>query len=83
MAIEIRLFGFGDDRPARFDGKNRLRLDVKTPASVRALLRAAGIEEAVDLILMDDETVIPQDQWDEPRIADHSTLTVMAAIEGG
>jgi hypothetical protein len=46
-------------------------------------LRSVGIEEAADLILMDAEIVIPPDQWDKPRIVDHSTLTVMSAIEGG
>jgi len=83
MSIEIRLFGFGDDRPARFDGRNRLPVDIATPASARALLRAAGIEEAADLILMDADTVIPPAQWDECRIGDGATLTVMSAIEGG
>jgi sulfur carrier protein ThiS len=83
MTIEIRLFGFGDDRPARFNGKNRLQVDIETPTSARALLRSAGIEEAADLILMDAETVIPQDQWGKPRIVDLAILTVMSAIEGG
>jgi len=83
MSIEIRLIGFGEDRPPRFNGKNRLQLDVETPTSVRVLLRSAGIEEAPDLILMDAETVIHKDHWDEPRIEDHTTLTILSAIEGG
>ena len=83
MTIEIRLFGFGEDRPTRFNGKNHLQLDIETPTSARALLRSVGIEEAADLILMDAEIVIPPDQWGKPRIVDHSTLTVMSAIEGG
>jgi sulfur carrier protein ThiS len=83
MAIEIRLIGFGDDRPARFDDKNRLQVDIETPTSVRALLQSAGIEEAPDLIAMDSETVIPHAQWDEPRFGDRMTLTILSAIEGG
>jgi sulfur carrier protein ThiS len=83
MSIEIKLIGFGEDRPARFNGKNRLQVDADTPTSVRVLLRSIGIEEAPDLILMDSETVIPRAQWDEPRIDDHTTLTVLSAIEGG
>jgi sulfur carrier protein ThiS len=83
MSIEIRLIGFGEDRPARFNGKNRLQLDIEVPTSVRALLRSAGIEEAADLILMDSETVIHRDQWDESRIDDHTTVTILSAIEGG
>jgi thiamine biosynthesis protein ThiS len=83
MSIEIRLIGFGEERPARFNRKNSLRVDIETPASVRALLRSAGIEEAADLIVMDAETVIHRDQWDESRIDDHTTLSIMSAIEGG
>jgi len=83
MSIEIKLIGFGEDRPVRFNGKNRLQVDVDTPTSVRVLLRSVGIEEAPDLILMDSETVIPRAQWDESRIDDHTTLTILSAIEGG
>ena len=83
MPVQIRLIGFGDDLPARFNGKNHVRVDIETPASVRALLRSAGIDEAPDLIAMDSETVIPQSHWDESRFGDESTLTVLSAIEGG
>jgi sulfur carrier protein ThiS len=83
MSVEIRLFGFGEDRPARFGGSNRLRIDVDAPASVRALLRAAGIEAAPDLVVMDCDRVIAPNGWDESRIEDGATLTVMSAIEGG
>ena len=83
MSVEIRLVGFGDDLPARCNGKNRVQVDIATPASVRALLRSVGIAEAADLIAMDSETVIPQSHWDETRFADRSTLTVLSAIEGG
>ena len=83
MTIEIRLIGFGGDQPARFNGKNRLHLDVETPTTVRKLLLSAGIEEAPDLIAMDSETVIARDQWDDARIFDQATLTILSAIEGG
>ena len=83
MTIEIRLIGFGDDQPARFNGKNRLHIDVDTPATVRQLLQSAGIEEAPDLIAMDAETVIARAQWDESRLGDQTTLTILSAIEGG
>ena len=45
MSIEIKLFGFGDERPAGFDRRNRLRLDIDTPATPRAVLRAIGIDD--------------------------------------
>ena len=83
MAVEIRLIGFGAERPQGFDQRNRLCVEVATPAAVRALLRAAGIDEAPDLIAMDAETVIPPAQWDDPRIDDRTTLTLLSAIEGG
>jgi thiamine biosynthesis protein ThiS len=83
MTIEIRLIGFGDHRPARFNGKNRLHIEIETPTSVRALLQLVGIEEAPDVIAMDSSTVIPPARWDETRISDHSTLTLLSAIEGG
>ncbi|HUV22591.1 MAG TPA: hypothetical protein VMZ32_12420 [Gammaproteobacteria bacterium] len=83
MAIEIRLVGFGEDRPARFNGKNRLRIEIETPTSVRTLLQLVGIEEAPDLIAMDSRTVIPTARWDESRISDETNLTLLSAIEGG
>jgi sulfur carrier protein ThiS len=83
MAIEIRLVGFGDDRPPGFNLKNRLTIEIETPASVRGLLRRAGIEESPDLIAMDSETVIPPEAWNDSRIGDNTTLTLLSAIEGG
>ena len=83
MTIKIRLIGFGGDQPARFNGKNRLHIDVETPATVRQLLQSAGIEEAPDLIAMDSEAVIARAQWDESRLGDQATLTILSAIEGG
>ena len=83
MAIEVKLVGFGDSKPPRFDGGGRLRLDLNTPATVRDLLRSVGIDEAPDLIVMDTLTVIPAHAWDEARIEDRSKLTILSAIEGG
>ena len=83
MSIEIKLIGFGEDRPARFSGSNQLQLELDTPTSVRALLHSIGIKEAPDLILMNTETVIHRADWDESRIGDDSSVTIMSAIEGG
>ena len=83
MSIEIKLIGFGEDRPARFNGKNRLQVNLETPTSVRVLLQSVGIEDAPDLILMDSEMVIHRADWDESRIGDHTAVTIMSAIEGG
>jgi sulfur carrier protein ThiS len=83
MTIEITLFGFGDDRPARFNGRNRLQIDIETPASPLKLLQAVGIEDTAGLILMNADRVIPFEQWDESSIQDQTTLTIMSALEGG
>ena len=83
MAIEIKLIGFGDDVPVRFNGQRQLQIEIEAPASPRMLLQKAGIEEAADLILMNVHQVIPVEQWDEVQIPDQSTLTVLSAIEGG
>jgi len=83
MAIEIKLIGFGDDQPARFNGKNLLKVERETPTSAQALLQSAGIEDATGLILMDTDTVIPPGQWGELRFEDQTTLTILSAFEGG
>ena len=83
MAIEIKLIGFGDDQPARFNGKNRLQVELETPTSAQALLQSAGIADATGLVLMDTDTVIPPEQWGEPRFEDQTTLTILSAFEGG
>ena len=83
MAIEIRLIGFGDDQPPRFSGKNQLLVDVDTPTSIRFLLQSVGIDDATGLVLMDANTVIPPEKWDEPGIQDKTALTILSAFEGG
>ena len=83
VTIEIKLIGFGDDVPPRFNGQKNLQIDIAGPASPRMLMQKAGIEEAADLILMNTHQVIPVEQWDELQIPDQSTLTILSAIEGG
>ena len=39
MAIEIKIFGFGDEPPPSFAGKNHLSLDIETPATPWSLLQ--------------------------------------------
>lgn len=83
MAIGIILFGFGDDRPAAFKGENRLRLEIETPATPWAVLRAAGIEDPTGLVLMNQDQVIPPRQWENDIIEEHASLTLLSAFEGG
>lgn len=83
MAIEITLFGFGDDRPPAFRGENRLRLDIETPATPWTVLRRAGIEDAAGLVLMNKDQVIPPRQWENEIVEDDDRLTLLSAFEGG
>ncbi len=83
MSIEIKLIGFGDDQPARFNGKNRLLLDIATPATPWAVLREIGIDDVTGLVLMDDNQVIPPEQWNDPVLEANTGLTLLSAFEGG
>lgn len=83
MAIELTLIGFGDEGPAAFAAGNRLRLDIETPATPRAVIAAAGITEPEGLILMNNVQVIPERQWGEALIEDRDRLTLLSAFEGG
>ncbi|MCP4388413.1 MAG: hypothetical protein GY802_08965 [Gammaproteobacteria bacterium] len=83
MAIEITLFGFGDDRPAAFKGENRLSLEIETPATPWAVLRTAGIDDPAGLVLMNQDQVIPPRQWENDIVEDHDHLTLLSAFKGG
>jgi len=83
VAIEISLFGFGDERPAAFAGGNRLVLAVPAPLSPNALLRAAGFDDTEGLVLIVDNAVIPVADWQRPLIDDGTAVTVLSAFEGG
>jgi sulfur carrier protein ThiS len=83
MSIEIKLFGFGGDAPPAFNNGNRLELDIATPTTPRAVLRAAGIEDASGLVLMNTDQVIPAGQWDDAIVNDRDCLTLLSAFEGG
>ena len=83
MALEIKLVGFGDDRPALFGKRDRLELDIETPASPEAMLQALGIVDTTGLVLMNADSVIPARQWRHSVITASDRITILAAIEGG
>lgn len=83
MTIKVRLFGFGGDQPPAFRGKNSLRLDISTPATPWAVLQAAGIGDASGLVLMDQDSVIPDRHWNDKIIDDEARLTLLSVFEGG
>ena len=81
--IEIRLIGFGDDQPACFNGKNLLQLAIAAPATPWAVLQQIGIEDTAGLVLMDENRVIPPEQWHDPLTEETTGLTLLSAFEGG
>jgi sulfur carrier protein ThiS len=83
VTIEIKIFGFGDDRPTSFLGKNQLKLELATPATPWEVLRAAGIDDATGMVMMISDEVVPSQQWDDSIINEESQLTVLSAFEGG
>jgi hypothetical protein len=83
MTIEIKIFGFGDDRPSSFQGKNQLKLKLVTPTSPKTVLREAGFDENNDLVLMTNEQVKSPDLWDDEIRVDETQLIVFCAYEGG
>jgi sulfur carrier protein ThiS len=82
-SVEIRLIGFGDDRPACFDYTNRFRCHLTHPVTPRWILDKAGFPVSTGLILMKADTVIPENRWDEALINSGDQITLMSAIEGG
>ena len=83
MSIEIKLVGFGEDRPARFGKRDRIEIEIDTPATPDAVLQLLGIDDTTGLVLMNADSVIPARQWQESVVAASDRLTILAAIEGG
>ncbi|MDH3386437.1 MAG: MoaD/ThiS family protein [Gammaproteobacteria bacterium] len=83
MTVEIKLFGFGDERPPCFGDSNTIRLAIETPATPWLLLRALGITDTTGLVLMNADRVIPERQWSEAIVQDSDRLTLLSAFEGG
>jgi len=83
VTIELTLIGFGDDLPASFTAGKRISLDLETPATPDAVLRAAGISETEGLILMNTVSVIPAREWGHAVVQDRDQLTLLSAFEGG
>lgn len=83
MSIEIKLVGFGDDRPARFGNRDRIEIEIDTPATPETVLQLLGIDDTTGLVLMNADSVIPARQWQESVVAASDRLTILAAIEGG
>ena len=80
---ELRLIGFGSDRPAGFGVSGRLALPLKQPTTPCQLLQEIGLARTPDLILLVDSTAVSPEQWRQPIIHDSSEVTLLSAVEGG
>lgn len=83
MAIKISIFGFGDDGPVLFQNQKHILLTMDTPVTPRAALREAGFEEYEGLVLMINNGVVAEPDWDKPTVKDDDDLRVLSAFEGG
>lgn len=81
--IEISLFGFGDDRPAFFEGKNLKLLTLGKNTSVGSVMLQAGFADTSGLVLMINDTVVGEKQWGTTEVCSGDKLKVLSAFEGG
>lgn len=82
-AIQVQLIGFGEYRPSKFRHGNHYNHRLNETVSIQQLMKQLGFEDPSGLILMLDNTVIPEDQWLSKNITNEHSLTVMSAMEGG
>ena len=83
MAIEVSIFGFGDDRPACFQGRNQMQLTLETPLSVRTAIHQAGFVDSTGLVLMINDHVVAEQDWGTTLLEDGDNLRDLSAFEGG
>lgn len=83
MAVEVRLFGFGDVKPSGFGDANHANVNLPTPLRPNDLLARLGLTDPTGLVLMRGDELVTPARWHEPLIADRDVVTLMWAIEGG
>ena len=83
MQITVSLFGFGDDRPAKFKNSNRLLLSFDTASTPSAVLKEAGFSDFEYLVVMINDLVVSQAEWESKMLNDGDVVKVLSAIEGG
>ena len=77
------MFGFGGIRPKGFNDRDIASFDITTPTSPNELLRHLDIHDATGIVMMQDDRLLPQSQWDHAMITGDERVTLMWAIEGG
>lgn len=83
LEINISIFGFGDDRPPAFRGNNQLPLKIGIQMSLRAVMRETGFVEFEGLVVMLNNRVVAEQDWNSVMVIDGDRLTVMSVLEGG
>ena len=82
MAVEITLFGFGDDCPPGF--KNNIRqINPGKNEGLEQVLAMAGFDNLEGLVLLINNQGVPQQDWPKIRIQDKDSIKILSAIEGG
>lgn len=83
LKVEISLFGFGDDRPPFFEGRNQKQLILDKEVSARSAMMQAGFSDFSGLVLMRNNSVIAENLWEDTALHDGDKLKVLSAFEGG
>ena len=83
MKVEVSLFGFGEDRPAKFSSSDRLDLNMNGPSTIATALASAGLANAHGISVMLNGVLAPPRDWDQKNLADGDSLKVLLALEGG
>lgn len=83
MAIEVTIFGFGDERPAAFLNADRLELDLDLPSTPMRVLRQSGFSDQEGLAVLINDRIVHQQDWDDAIVKRGDQVKVLSAIEGG
>lgn len=83
MSIKLSIFGFGDDCPALFQNQKQILLTIDTPTTPRSVMLEAGFNESEGLVLLINNGVVSEQDWDRPMVQDSDDVRVLAAFEGG
>jgi thiamine biosynthesis protein ThiS len=82
MAVEITLFGFGDDCPPGFNNNTR-QINPGKNEGLEQVLKMAGFDHLEGLVVLINNQGIPQQDWPKTRVQDNDSIKVLSAVEGG
>ena len=82
MAVEITLFGFGDDCPPGFQD-NKRQITLERPERLEQVLEMSGFDNLEGLVVLINNQGIPQQDWPRIQIQNNDSIKILSAIEGG